>query len=157
MFNEAASAIKCWQCSSHVPFCDDTFNPSNVTEQQRVWAYKECILSDGQSKLNNQRPVCKKIKQLGKLKRKYSLNVGTIIICQSFNISVYDKLVITRSCYWKTEDAPIDECLENIMPQHIKTEFCETCDHDGCNGAEQFAPIAAVFAISIAIATILSI
>lgn len=62
-----ASAIKCWQCSSHVSFCDDTFNANNVTEQQKGWAYKECILTDSQPNLNNQRAVCKKLKQIGKL------------------------------------------------------------------------------------------
>lgn len=69
---------------------------------------------------------------------------------------MYDKFVITRSCYWKSEDAPIEECLENITPPHIKTEFCEACDQDGCNDAAQYSPKSLIVIVPLVIASILS-
>lgn len=62
----SAQAIECWQCTSHVPFCDDPFNPHNATEHQKGSFYKECVLSDGQSKIN-QIAVCQKLKRIGKI------------------------------------------------------------------------------------------
>lgn len=97
----SVDAIKCWQCTSHVPFCNDEFNPHNVTEQQKGWALKECILSDGQSKLN-QIAVCKKLKQIG------TIYFSSQFWCVVFRFNsdfflVYDKFVVTRSCYWMKE------------------------------------------------------
>lgn len=71
----AASALKCWRCTSDTSngeFCDDPFDESALTEQQRRWTYVECsfpptlsypyVNHDGlQYTL-----ACKKVKVLGK-------------------------------------------------------------------------------------------
>lgn len=68
-----ANAIKCWRCSSdasNAAFCDDPFDASIISDQQRRWSYVECSYPPGQqnpySANSNQRAVCKKVKQLGK-------------------------------------------------------------------------------------------
>lgn len=68
-----ATAIKCWRCSSdasNAAFCNDPFDSSIITEQQRRWSYVECSYPPGQlnpfNGQSNQRPVCKKTKQWGK-------------------------------------------------------------------------------------------
>lgn len=68
-----ASAIKCWRCSSdasNAAFCNDPFDASIISDQQRRWSYVECTYPPGQlnpySNSANQRAVCKKVKQLGK-------------------------------------------------------------------------------------------
>lgn len=68
---------------------------------------------------------------------------------------VNDKYVISRSCFWENINAPKDECINNNTPSYIKTEFCETCDTDGCNGAAQYGPVALLVAIPVAITKIL--
>lgn len=76
----------------------------------------------------------------------------------SFNypkFSVNDKIVISRSCYWENVNAAKDECLNSNTPSYIKTEFCETCSTEGCNGAAQYGPIALLVAIPAVIAKIL--
>lgn len=136
---QEASAIKCWRCSSdasNAAFCNDPFDASIISDQQRRWSYVECTYPPGQlnpySNSANQRAVCKKVKQL-----------------------VNDKYVISRSCFWENVNAPKDECLNNNTPSYIKTEFCETCSTDGCNGAAQYGPMALLVAIPVAVAKIL--
>lgn len=74
----------------------------------------------------------------------------------NFNsIAVNNKSVISRSCYWEDINAPRDACANANTPEYIRTEFCETCDTEGCNGAGQFAPIALLVAIPTVIAKIL--
>ncbi|XP_031638946.1 uncharacterized protein LOC116351249 [Contarinia nasturtii] len=113
-------AIKCWRCSSdasNAAFCADPFDASGISEQQRRWSYVECTFPPGQlnpySQPSDQRAVCKKVVQ-----------------------TVNDKRVISRSCFWEKIGAAKDECLNNNVPPYIKTEFCETCDTDGCNGVD---------------------
>lgn len=69
--------------------------------------------------------------------------------------AVNDKHVISRSCYWEDANAPKNECLNNNTPSYIKTEFCETCSTDGCNGAAQYGPVALLVIIPAAIAKLL--
>lgn len=66
--------------------------------------------------------------------------------------AVNNKVVISRSCFWQRADASKDECLSLNTPSYIRTEFCETCTTDGCNGAAQYGPIAMLIALPIAIA-----
>jgi len=136
---ERASAIKCWRCSSdasNAAFCNDPFDSSIISEQQRRWSYVDCSYPPGQlnpyGPSNTQRAVCKKTKQL-----------------------VNDRYVISRSCFWENVNAPRDECMHSSTPSYIKTEFCETCSTDGCNGAAQYGPIALLVAIPAVIAKIL--
>lgn len=72
-FHEIASAIKCWRCSSdasNAAFCNDPFDASIISDQQRRWSYVECTYPPGQlnpySQASNQRAVCKKDIKLGK-------------------------------------------------------------------------------------------
>ena len=60
----AASTLKCWQCSTNSTnpaFCDDPFDETTITEQQRRWSYVEC--SPPKTETGNIRPVCKKVIQ----------------------------------------------------------------------------------------------
>lgn len=68
-----ASALRCWRCSSdakNAAFCDDTFDQTIITEQQRRWSYVECSIpppsATGYGQVFSQRPVCMKSKQYGK-------------------------------------------------------------------------------------------
>lgn len=72
-----------------------------------------------------------------------------------WKFSVNDKPVISRSCYWEEVNAPKNECLNNNTPSYIKTEYCETCATDGCNGAAQYGPVALLVVIPAAIAKLL--
>lgn len=137
---QQANALKCWRCSSDAStsaFCDDPFDPSIINDQQRRWAYVDCNFPTtsqipfGQyGQQNNQRAVCKKMKQL-----------------------INDKVVISRSCAWEDVNALPDSCMRTTTPSYIKTEFCETCGHDGCNSASKFtvttllALLPAIFAL----------
>ncbi|CAG9798526.1 unnamed protein product [Chironomus riparius] len=155
---QQAEALKCWRCSSDAStsaFCDDPFDPSIINDQsifsklgihrqnsteQRRWAYVDCSFpTTGQSPYasygsQSSRPVCKKMKQL-----------------------INDKVVISRSCSWEDINAPADSCMRTTTPSYIKTEFCETCGHDGCNSAKKFtaatvlALIPAIFAFILAL------
>lgn len=60
-----------------------------------------------------------------------------------------DSPIITRSCFWENIYAPNTECVNDNAPSSVKTEFCETCDTDGCNGALQHSPIIAIIIISV--------
>lgn len=69
----SASALKCWRCSSdasNAAFCDDPFDQSIITEQQRRWSFVECSFPPTQINPYNSngqtRAVCKKVKQLSK-------------------------------------------------------------------------------------------
>lgn len=70
-------------------------------------------------------------------------------------VAVNNKSVISRSCYWEDINAPRDACANANTPEYIRTEFCETCDTEGCNGAGQFGPIAVLVAIPAVVAKIL--
>lgn len=56
-------------------------------------------------------------------------------------------MVVQRSCFFEDQNAVPNTCLNTNTPSYIKTEFCETCNTDGCNGAGQFGPIAILVAI----------
>ncbi|CRL01013.1 CLUMA_CG014398, isoform A [Clunio marinus] len=120
----SVDALKCWRCSSDSTtsaFCDDPFDPSIINDQQRRWAYVDCSFPPTTQQnfgtyQQSSRPVCKKMKQL-----------------------VNDKVVVSRSCSWEDVNAPADSCMRTQTPSYIKTEFCETCGHDGCNGASTFS------------------
>jgi hypothetical protein len=120
---QQVDALKCWRCSSDAStsaFCDDPFDPSIINEQQRRWAYVDCSFPPSAQQpfglAQSSRPVCKKMKQL-----------------------INDKVVVSRSCSWEDINAPADSCMRTTTPSYIKTEFCETCGHDGCNGASKFS------------------
>ncbi|XP_063698504.1 uncharacterized protein LOC134829383 [Culicoides brevitarsis] len=136
-----ASALKCWRCTSDATgaaFCNDPFETDLISEQQRRWSYVDCSfppqaqLPYGSS--SNMRPVCKKMKQV-----------------------VQDKLVVSRACSWEDVNAPTDACLRQNTPSYIKTEFCETCTEDGCNGASQYGPTLLLLIIPAIIAKLLTL
>jgi len=136
---QEVSALKCWRCSSdasNAAFCDDPFDQSIITEQQRRWSYVECSFPPTQINPYNQagqtRAVCKKVKQL-----------------------INEKTVVSRSCFWEDVNAPRDSCYSTNTPSYIKTEYCQTCTTDGCNGAAQYGPIAMLVAIPVVIAKML--
>jgi len=137
-FQEGYS-LKCWRCSSdasNAAFCDDPFDQSIITEQQRRWSYVECSFPPTQINPYNTagqtRAVCKKVKQL-----------------------INDKTVVSRSCFWEDVNAPRDSCYSTNTPSYIKTEYCQTCTTDGCNGASQYGPIAMLVGIPVVIAKML--
>ncbi|XP_055301730.1 uncharacterized protein LOC129568177 [Sitodiplosis mosellana] len=125
-FVNKVSAIHCWRCSSDASiaalYCNDPFDSSNITEQQKRWSYVECMYPPSQlnphSQQLAQRAVCKKIKQL-----------------------VNDNVIISRSCYWEDVNAQKNDCMNATTPSYIRTIFCETCSTDGCNG-EAMNPVA---------------
>lgn len=77
--------------------------------------------------------------------------ISPLFFCKIVN----DKTVVTRSCYWEDANAPRDTCQSVGTPSYIRTEFCETCTTDGCNGAAQYGPIAVVTIAAVAIAKLL--
>lgn len=127
--------------------------------QQRQWAFVDCAQQHfGQQNYGQQnfglavpRPVCKKLKQLGKFRIDFTeiLHYIYIIIifhCNYFltklllfsnpatptlNSKVNDKVVVSRSCAYEDINSPPDQCMRTTTPSYIKTEFCETCGHDG--------------------------
>lgn len=64
-----------------------------------------------------------------------SINLSKLVI-----LSVNGESVIVRSCHWEKRSELRNECFKNSknnMTSLSTTEFCETCDSDGCNGAIQ--------------------
>ncbi|XP_049280231.1 uncharacterized protein LOC125762322 [Anopheles funestus] len=137
----AANALKCWRCSSDAStaaFCDDPFTQDIITEQQRRWSYVDCSYPpqvNYQFGQQNQqtRPVCKKMKQI-----------------------INDRVVVSRSCAYEDVNTSPNSCLNAQTPSYIKTEFCETCLTDGCNGASQYGPAALMILISALVAKLLA-
>lgn len=72
-----------------------------------------------------------------------------------FLFTVNDKTVVSRSCFWEDVNAPRDSCYSTNTPSYIKTEYCQTCNTDGCNGAGQFGPIAMLVAVPVVVAKML--
>lgn len=72
------------------------------------------------------------------------------------NCAVNDKVVVSRACSWEDVNAPADACLRQNTPSYIKTEFCETCSYDGCNGASQYGPTLLLLIIPAIIAKLLT-
>lgn len=72
-----------------------------------------------------------------------------------YSFLVNNKSVVSRSCYWEDINAPKDACANANTPEYIKTEFCETCNFDGCNGAAQYGPIAMLVIIPAVLAKLL--
>lgn len=64
--------LHCWRCSSDNPnaaYCDDPFDASNITDQQRRWGYVDCewphnALKPYSATDQKERGVCKKVIQL---------------------------------------------------------------------------------------------
>lgn len=122
-FVENSTAIKCWTCSSDAvsaSFCNDPFDDSKITDEQKRLSYSECPNPTS----SNQKSVCKKLKEL-----------------------INDKYVIQRSCFRVNSTATGSECLNKNMPIVSKTE-CVICDKgDGCNDAAKYRPVALFVAI----------
>lgn len=73
----------------------------------------------------------------------------------SYARPVNDKSVIQRSCFWEDINAPRDACYSVSTPSYIRTQFCETCTTDGCNGAAQYGPTALLTVASVVLAKLL--
>ncbi|KFB46236.1 AGAP008640-PA-like protein [Anopheles sinensis] len=135
------NALRCWRCSSDAStaaFCDDPFTQEIVNEQQRKWSYVECNHPPQASYPFNQqnqqtRAVCKKMKQV-----------------------INDRVVVSRSCSFEDINAPPNACTNAQTPSYIKTEFCETCLTDGCNGASQYGPAALLVVVTAFLAKLLA-
>uniref|UniRef100_A0A1I8PHK9 Uncharacterized protein n=1 Tax=Stomoxys calcitrans TaxID=35570 RepID=A0A1I8PHK9_STOCA len=132
--NTADAVLKCWRCATDVSngeFCNDPFNPSAITEQQRYWSYVNCTYTAGVRSVNA-RPVCKKLVQ-----------------------EVYDKRVITRSCFYEDVDDPADKCARDTTSSYVKTIFCEACSSDGCNGVSGLMPYATLLGLTAVIVNLI--
>lgn len=136
-----------------------------MSEQQKRWSFVDCSfppqaqLPYGSS--GNTRPVCKKMKQISKYNRKlYNLDLYSLLLFSLLfsikTIIVNDKEVVSRACSWEDVNAPSDACLRQNTPSYIKTEFCETCSYDGCNGASQYGPTLLLLIIPAIIAKLLT-
>lgn len=139
---QQVQGLKCWRCSSDAStaaFCDDPFSQDIITEQQRRWSFVDCSYPPGtgsypfNQQLAQTRAVCKKMRQ-----------------------TINDRVVISRSCAWEDINAPPNSCINSQTPSYIKTEFCETCTTDGCNGASQYGPAAAMVLVLALMAKLLA-
>uniref|UniRef100_A0A182YN72 Protein sleepless n=1 Tax=Anopheles stephensi TaxID=30069 RepID=A0A182YN72_ANOST len=70
--------------------------------------------------------------------------------------AVNDRVVVSRSCAYEDINTPPNSCVNAQTPSYIKTEFCETCLTDGCNGAAQYGPAALMILISALVAKLLA-
>lgn len=139
---QQADALRCWRCSSDAStaaFCDDPFTQDIITEQQRRWSFVDCSYPPGTGSypFNQQqsqtRAVCKKMKQI-----------------------INDRVVVSRSCAWEDVNAAPNSCINAQTPSYIRTEFCETCTTDGCNGASQYGPVVAMVLLMALVAKLLA-
>lgn len=120
--------MKCWRCQSTgkmSEFCKDPFDESNITAAQRRWSYVNCPHG------SNQRTACKKMIQLGKFI--WEINFEKCLEI-NYYLTVNDKVTISRSCHFETENAMENDCLNEKNPSYVRTQFCKTCLVDGCNG-----------------------
>lgn len=106
-------------------------------------------------------------------------NEAVYLLIFVLQLSVNDKVVVSRSCSWEDINAPADSCMRTTTPSYIKTEFCETCGHDGmkthknqytrqernlilhsftgCNGASKFTGATLLALIPTVIAFVLAL
>lgn len=71
-------------------------------------------------------------------------------------ITVNDRVVVSRSCAWEDVNAAPNSCINAQTPSYIRTEFCETCTTDGCNGASQYGPAVAMVLLMALVAKLLA-
>lgn len=71
------------------------------------------------------------------VKSLFKYNLSLIPLYLSFS-TVNDKIVVSRSCAYEDINQSADACMRQSTPSYIRTEFCETCGHDGCNSATKF-------------------
>lgn len=115
-------ALKCWTCSSDLdPHCADPFNNTSPSFDLHHTLTDCNTQSSPHYSLYKTKSVCKKIKQTVNGKHE----------------------AVVRTCEWlKSEDDAVGECPPSTFntPKYITINYCETCDTDGCNGAENIRP-----------------
>lgn len=148
---EKSFALRCWSCNSQTPteaFCDDPFDSSVVYRQNRRWSYIDCVL-----------PPITPYNPYGSAYasgsyggngayNSYESQNRLRPVCQKSRDRIDGRVFVHRKCAWVSDYDPYDKCLYDRTPTHVQREFCEYCDADGCNGAAQYGPIAALVVIS---------
>ncbi|XP_023936791.1 uncharacterized protein LOC112044998 [Bicyclus anynana] len=107
-------AVRCWTCSSDLnPYCNDPFVPS-LADTSGLFRLEYCDANTGATYpyLTTSKSACKK-------QKKY----------------IAGNLVISRGCTWKRQDDYSTACAASSTGANEVTLYCETCEHDGCNGA----------------------
>ncbi|XP_035733069.1 uncharacterized protein LOC118446489 [Vespa mandarinia] len=113
IFANSGSALKCWECSSHMnAMCGD---PMNTTEHQVMFHVKEC----GRGPYASSRPICRKM-----VKR----DGGDHVVIRSCAIPNHDETDIT--------DGPCSPLMTNGRDM---VESCHICSTDLCNSASDLS------------------
>lgn len=86
-----------------------------------------CLIAPNFSVIKSYKWTCVMIQHVNR----FAENNQTVFTTFCFQFSVNDKVVVSRSCSWEDINAPADSCMRTSTPSYIKTEFCETCGHDG--------------------------
>ncbi|KAL0821669.1 hypothetical protein ABMA28_005109 [Loxostege sticticalis] len=118
VFVQDGESVRCWTCSSDLnPYCGDPF-PGSRSDYQPASQYQfrleNCDANTGATYpyLTSSRSACKK-------QTKY----------------INGQTVVSRGCTWKRSDDYSVSCPSSTNGPNEITQFCETCDYDGCNGA----------------------
>lgn len=115
---QVGEALRCWSCSSDMDApCADYFN---ITNFNRFYRYDpraqtpQLMDCDQQQSAYpiNQRPVCMKKKQ-----------------------TTYGRTTYVRQCRFLHPEERIGTCPTETTSSATTIDFCEYCEHDGCNGA----------------------
>jgi hypothetical protein len=73
---------------------------------------------------------------------RHRIKVSVKSLINAYHLSliqtVNDRVVVSRSCAYEDINQSADTCMRQQTPSYIRTEFCETCGHDGCNSATKF-------------------
>ncbi|XP_044739539.1 uncharacterized protein LOC123300924 isoform X1 [Chrysoperla carnea] len=139
-FIQIGAGIRCYICQSNLDrHCDDPFNASFTTRSN--WGETPYFLTQDCSSLTTPTTFSSSMKA----------------VCRKQVQIIYDKRTVARSCSWQHVDEPVGKCPQAPVASHIKVEFCETCDHDGCNSApgsidinvatQIFSLVPAIFAV----------
>lgn len=80
-----------------------------------------------------------------RLVKSVELNKTLNVIC--FPFTVNGLLVITRGCTWKRQDDYYNNCPGSTNGPNEVTTYCETCEHDGCNGASAIGKTLALLVV----------
>lgn len=147
-----ASAILCWDCSSHInPGCGEPFNNYSFAQvdcSQRSLPHMPEIKSAA---------ICRKIVQKSKWRTSMTLwwsemkESSLELHLTTYLLAVQDdpKPRIVRGCGWITDSSTDGQCVRRSGTFSVLVEYC-SCQGDGCNGATSLASgtilIASIFA-----------
>ncbi|XP_012156904.1 uncharacterized protein LOC101460307 [Ceratitis capitata] len=111
--------LECWHCSSETSgaedFCGVTFDEDSVPSSEMMKEHNFNVLRNCSSTTHSEheRPVCRKTVE-----------------------EINGKVVTKRFCYYTNKSDSLDRCMEEPTENNVVRIFCQDCQADRCNSAD---------------------